>query len=164
MAANPILYVGHDICSRVPAMESGGIVVLRSECSVRGIRSSFLKGDLFSAVTFHNDLFAPADKVVTTARELSRAPLILFKNPAVEYNDWLFDLVIEVPPLEAGKSLREAVEEARKLQAYTRRLRQDSAAARDASRTLREIAKRNSVPPFDYDALFRVQSDDDSEG
>jgi len=125
MAAGPILYVGDDICHRIPVMEMSGIVVVRSECSVGGVRASFEKNGHFSAVTFHNDVFPPDEMVVATARELSRAPLILFKSPAVDCEDWLFDLVISVPtpPDLWSRSLEQAIADALKVHERSRQLR-----------------------------------------
>lgn len=161
MAAAPILYVGDDICHRIPVMQMSGIVVVRSECSVDGVRASFGRGNAFSAVTFHNDFFPPEGAVVTTARELSRGPLILFKNPAVDCEDWLFDLVISVPapPDIWSRSLEQAIEEAHKVHERSRQLRQDCADAREFSRRLRERSSLSRVRPVDYDALFRGEAD-----
>lgn len=165
MAASAVLYVGDDICHRIPVMERAGIVVLHADCSVVGVRSWFAKAGDFSAVAFHNDLFSPQGTVVTTARELSRAPLILFKNPAIDCDDSLFDLVISVPaPPDAwSKSLKQAIEEAHQVQEYSRQLRQQSAAARDVSRSLRALSMRNGISPIDYDALFRAEADGPAE-
>lgn len=161
MPAGAILYVGDDICHRVAVMESAGITVLRTECSVSGVRSSFASGRIFSAVTFHNDLVPPRESVVTTARELSRTPLILFKNPGIDCEDWLFDLIISVPtpPEVWSKSLQQAIKDARSVQEYSRQLRQECADARNVSRNLQEMAIRNRLNPVDYDALFRSNAD-----
>ena len=157
MAAGPILYVGDDICHRIPVMEMSGIVVVRSDCSVGGVRASLAKGGQFSAVTFHNDVFPPQEKVVTTAREHSRAALVLFKNAAVECEDWLFDLVIAVPapPDVWSRWLGQAIADARKVHEHSRQLRQDCADGRDLSRSLSELLNQGLVSAADYDALFQ---------
>jgi hypothetical protein len=163
MAAATILYVGDDICHRIPVMESNGILVFRSECTVGGLRTSFAKGDLFSAITFHNDIAAPSDKVVSAARELCRAPLVLFRNYSIDCDDAAFDLVIPVPALPEvwSKTLAQAIRDSRKTHQYSRQLRADCVSVRERSRSLREIAARNQGSPVDYDALFRGDDTED---
>lgn len=158
MAAAAVLHVGDDFCHRIPVLERNGVLVLRTECSVVGVRGSFAKGDLFSAVTFHNDVLPPLGAVVSTVRELSRAPLILFRNPTVDCDERPFDLVIDVdgtPPAVWSKTLREAIEESRKLREKSQQLCQDCAALGKVFQELRETISRNLVSPVDYDALFR---------
>lgn len=162
MAAARILYVGDDICHRIPVMESHGVVVLRSAPSVAGVRSLLADGDALSGVAFQNDVCPPPSAVVSTARELSRAPLILLKNPMVECDERAFDIVIAVDgtaPAVWSKTLIQAVEEARRLREYSRQLRQDCAAARDLSKSFREMSMRNRIDPVDYEALFRTEAD-----
>jgi len=163
MAAAAVLYVGDDVCHRIPVMESAGIVVLRAECSIAGVRRSLARAKLLSAVTFHNDLFPPARAVVSTAREFSRAPLILFRNPFVECDDRLFDLVLPVgSPAVWSKSLAQTLEESRRICEASRQLRQDCEAARDWSQVLREVSKRNRICPIDEDTIFRPDEGNDS--
>lgn len=161
MPGATVLYVGDDICHRIPVMESNGILVFRSECSVGGLRTSLAKGDLFSAVTFHNDIVAPASKVVSIARELCHAPLVLFRNYSIDCDETAFDLVIPVPmpPEVWTKSIAAAIGEARKIHQYSRDPRADCESVREKSRSLRKASLRNRVSPVDYNALFRPERD-----
>jgi hypothetical protein len=173
MAAGAILYVGEDICHRIPVMERAGIVVLQSECSIDRVRQVLAKSNNFAAVTFHNDLVAPASEVVTTVRELSRAPLILFRNPLVDCDDWLFDLVISVPtpPEVWASSLGTAIREEHHLRERSQKLPQDCATLRDVARSLRGTSVRNHIGPINYDSFFLdgtdctwKEPDDDTDG
>lgn len=156
MAGGAILYVGDDVHRRVSVMKSAGITVLRSKCSIGGVRRSLTKGDVISAITFHNDIVPPEEEVVLTAREFSRAPLILFRNPLVDCDERLFDMVMPMASVEVwAKSLQTAVKESRELHEYSRGLREDSAAVRYWSQTLRETSKRICKRPIDADVIFR---------
>lgn len=161
MDAATILYVGDDFCHRIPVMESRGIYVVRTACSVEGVRSSLAKSDGFSAVTFHNDRFPPAEPVVSAAREIFAAPLVLFRNPAVDCNERAFDLIIPVPmsPEVWSKCLSEAIEGSRRLREYSQQLRNDCVDLQERSRRLFEMAAKNCARRFDYDALFRTIGD-----
>ncbi|HEX5282579.1 MAG TPA: hypothetical protein VFW30_00535 [Bryocella sp.] len=116
MAAT-VLHVGDDICHRIPVMELSGIVVRRCDCSVDSLRALLKEEDSISAVAFNNDIASPADAVVSTARELCDAPLILFENGSVECDDERFDVVIEVPtaPSVWADTLRRTIEGSRGL-------------------------------------------------
>lgn len=162
MAAGAILYVGDDACRRVPVMESAGIFVLRAECSVGGVRRSLIRGQEVSAVTFHNDRFAPGRKVIATTRKLSRAPLILFKNPLVECDERMFDIIMPVPPPQLWPTSIEAtLEQSRKVREFSLQLREESAAVRHWSQSLREASRRLQICPVDQDVIFRPM---DGEG
>ena len=119
MAAATILHVGDDICHRIPVMEKNGLVVVRVECSVGGVRSSFVNGDIYSAVTFHNDTVPLQDDVIAAARELSHAPLVLFENTSTEHDEEFFDLVIPAltSPMVWSKTVRQAISESRECNA-----------------------------------------------
>jgi hypothetical protein len=164
-----ILYVGDDLCHRIPVMATKGNRVVRSACSVAAVRAALAKGDGFSAVTFHNDLSAPPEAVVSTAREMCSAPLILFRNPTVNCDEQAFDLVIPVPmPVDVWTTaLAEVIEETRKIRERSRKLRRARADAREWSRDLREMSAGNRVSSFDCDLVFRAGADgagkDDSE-
>lgn len=163
MAAARVLHVGDDLCHRIPVIEMSGIVVFRSESSAAGLRTSLMKGDLFSALTFQNDMRPPEDVVVSTARELCRAPLILLRNPMIECDERRFDLVIDVeePPAVWSKTLKQVIEESRRIGEFSRKLRGECEVMRDWSRSLTEMLRRNQVSPIDYDALFRGEPDDE---
>jgi hypothetical protein len=112
--------------------------------------------------------------VVSTVRELSRAPLILLKNPWVECDDRSFDFVIHLrdqSPEVWSRTLRQVVEAARKTQEFSRQLRQDGAAVRDVSQALREMSVRNRIERSDRDALYggeaggaAKRTDDEGDG
>ena len=158
MADTTVLFVGEDHCHRIPVMESKGIRVARSACSVAGVRAALAQGDWFSAVTFHNDLFAPPEPVVVAAREIISAPLVLFRNEVVDCNERPFDLVIPVPtsPEVWSRSLAQVIEASRRLRERSEQLRQDCVDLRECSLRLREATALNCTNSFDYDALFRV--------
>lgn len=149
MEVASILFVGEDTCHRVPVIENAGIAVVRSECSTGSVQSALLADPLFSAITFHNDFLAPSGAVVSTARRLSPAPLVLFENPSVDCDRRLFDRVIRAPgsPAEWLRSLREAIEEARNLRHESEHLRSQSQRLRAES--ARSRAARNNRGPFD---------------
>jgi|SRR5215469_1086295 len=165
MAAARVLYVGDDICHRIPVMESTGICVLRAECSVGGVRGSLVTREPISAVTFNNDVFPPPKAVVSTARELALAPLILLRNTAVECDEEVFDAVIDMDfsPTIWTKSLEQIIAEAHRIQKQSRQLHRECEAVRDVCRGLREISARNCKRPVDYDVLFRPKGEETEE-
>ena len=144
MADTTVLFVGEDLCHRIPVMESKGIRVARSACSVADVRAALVKGDWISVVTFHNDLFPPPEPVVLAAREISSAPLVLFRNPVVDCDEREFDVVIPVPvsPDIWSKTLTEAIEESHRLRERSERLRQDCVDLRGFSQRLLESADK----------------------
>lgn len=121
MAAT-VLHVGNDTCHRIPVMEMSGIVVRRCECSVDSVRALLQEEDSIAAVAFNNDTFPLTDAVVSTARELSDAPLILFESASVKCDDERFDVVIEVltEPSVWAKTLHQAIEKRARLQLQAR--------------------------------------------
>jgi len=153
MPAGAILYVGDDISRRIPVLESTGAMVLRAQCSVAGVRKSCATGRLFSIITFHNDRFPPPLRVISTVRKLSPAPLILFRNPNVECDERLFDIIMPVAPYVCPKPLEMSIKELRKTWELSQSLRQEFAALRERSRMLREASRRNCIRPvIDYDS------------
>jgi hypothetical protein len=139
MATASILHVGDDLCHRVPIMKSAGLIVDQSECGADAVHAALVQNQSFSAITFHNDAFPLPDIVVSTARTLSSAPLILFKNPSVCCDDGAFDLVIPslTPPADWLKSLRAAIEDAHNLRRISMQLRQESMNVRFQTERLR---------------------------
>jgi hypothetical protein len=103
--------------------------------------------------------------VVSAARELCRAPLILFRNLSIDCDERAFDLVITVPtaPDVWAKALSAAIRESRRIHEQSRRLRADCESVRDVSRNLREVSARNRVSPVDYDVMFRPPTDETEE-
>lgn len=132
MAAATILFVGDDHCHRVPVMETNGMRVVRSACSVEAVRAALAKGAAFRLSRF---ITIPLRRqaVVSTARELCKAPLILFKNPAVDCEERAFDFEITVPmsPDVLTRALAEAIEEARKSMERERKPKRERADARE---------------------------------
>lgn len=166
MAAATILHVGEDICHRIRVMEKCGLSVVRSECSVEGVRGSFASGDIFSAITFTDDGVPIATELVSVTRELTRAPLVLFENTWAEFDEQLFDLVIPVPtpPAVWSKTLAEVIRDSRRLYRQSRRLRFECSTVRSESRSLQESSRRNRVSPIDYEALFRGEAGQKPDG
>jgi hypothetical protein len=143
MATASILHVGEDVVHRILVMESAGLVVRRSACSVDSVREA-LQGPRISAVAFSPREQSPIPPVVQATRLLTRAPLILFRDPRVAIEESYFDLVITPPTSPATwlKSLKAAIEDARCTRALSQQLRQDSAAARANTRRLRAVAEK----------------------
>ncbi len=143
MAAATILHVGDDVCHRIPVMESGGLVVVRSEPSVDGIQSAFSQHTSFSAIA----LISPSPILLSTARKLSEAPVVLFQDSSGDSDEYPFDLIItaQTPPSVWLKSLGEVIEEARKFRKLSQPLREEPATVRAKSRALCEAAANNQV-------------------
>ena len=160
MATTTILHIGEDICQRIPVMETAGLVVVQSEMAVPAIRTVFNRGDIFSAVIFHSDLSAPPGPAVCETRNLCEAPFVLFQNPAVQCDEADFNLVIPplTPPTIWLQKLVEIIEASRELCEQSAQLRQDCAAARNKSETLRAASARNRVCPIDPDALWNGET------
>jgi hypothetical protein len=160
--ATTVLHVGDDPCHRIPVMEQRGLSVVQSECSVGGLQHVFTGGMTFSALTFHNETYTPADAVVSTARTLSTAPFVLFHNPFVRCDQSVFDLVIPVhtSPVAWLKSLEQAIQEAKQLRKMSLQLRQDCADVRAISRKLQIAANRNKAKNIDVDALWRKKPEE----
>ena len=159
MAAATILHVGDDICHRIPIMERNGLFVVRSECSIAGVRRSFATGDIFCAVTFHNDLFPVRRELVLAARDLSRAPLIFFENTLVDHDDELFNLVIRVPtpPEVWSRTLKEVIRQSRQIHEQSLRLRQECLTLCDESQNIRESLRLDCLGRLEYKGLFGVE-------
>ena len=161
LAAAIVLHVGDDTCYRIPVMEMSGIVVRRCACSVESVRALLKEEDSISAVAFNSDMFPPEDAVVSAARELCDAPLILFDNPLVECDEERFDVVIEVhaAPSVWAKTLRQAIEDAGKVRERSRQLQADCEAVRERSQSVREMLQRQLISRFDCDRMFFGQDD-----
>jgi hypothetical protein len=144
MAAS-ILHVGDDRCYRIPVMETAGLVVVRSECSVEGVRTVFAQEQVFSAVAFPIDEHPHFLEVVSTARSLTKAPLILFSDLLILADASAFDLVIpsEASPVWWLKSLGEAIADAQDVRARARQIREESEAVRATPYALRVEAVKN---------------------
>ena len=162
MATATILHVGDDPCHRIPVMEQGGLSVVQSECSLGAIQHVLAESPAFSAVTFHNEAYPPAEVVISTARALSAAPLVLFHNPFVHCDPSAFDLVIPVQtsPLVWLKSLHEAILESCRLRQASAQLRQDCADVRAASQRLQIASGRNQANRIDVDLLWKSEREE----
>lgn len=80
MATASILYVGDDLCHRIPVMENAGLFVVRSKDSLAAVESALAVNKALSVITFHSDNCAPPESVVLSARRLTSVPLILFEG------------------------------------------------------------------------------------
>jgi hypothetical protein len=150
MAAASILHVGKDPYNRILVMESAGLVVRQSVCTVENVQKA-LQGNGISAVAFSPQERTPILPVVEVARSLTRAPLVLFSDPRVTLEENYFDLVITPPtsPPKWLKSLSTAIKDARNVRAFSQQLRRYSARARGATRWLRaELEKTRNEPEW----------------
>jgi hypothetical protein len=150
MAAASILHVGEDPYNRILVMESAGLMVRRSACTVENVQEA-LQGSGISAVAFSPQERTPILPVVDVARSLTRAPLVLFSDPRVTLEEKYFDLVITPPtsPPKWLKSLTAAMKDARHVRSLSQQLRHDSARARDATRELcAELEKTRNEPEW----------------
>lgn len=157
MAAATILHVGDDLCHRIRVMEHAGLRIVRTGESVSGLEEAFAVHKSFSGIAFTNQIHPLPSQIVSTARTLSQAPLVLFEHPFVSFDERLFDLVIpaHTPPNAWLQSLRDTIEASRKICEGSRRLRQDCADIRAYSRRLRDSAARNRGLFIDADAPWR---------
>lgn len=96
LEAATILYVGDDICQRIPVMERRGFRVIRTQESPQAIGRLLATAPGFAAITFHSDVDPLPEDIVRVARSLSLAPLVLFENPCSCAAQNGFDLVIPV--------------------------------------------------------------------
>lgn len=161
MTTGTLLYVGDDACQRIPVMRQAGLHVTQSDGTIPAIHRVLTSGVGFRGISFHNDIRPISDELVSMARELSVASLILFENPSVVCDRSAFDLVIRklTPPPVWLPSLAKAIEEARSLKEVSRQLRLDAAEARSQSRTLQRKIARNLPKLIDVDSLWRGDSD-----
>ena len=137
-----ILHVGDDVCHRILVMEHSGLSVVESDCTVPALQVAFAQGYAFSAVAFQNETGSPPPVVISTARALSTAPLVLFQHPSISCDEGLFDLVIPIqtPPAVWLKSLAEVINNAPHLQRKFPALREDCADAVSSSRAERRTS------------------------
>jgi hypothetical protein len=165
MATATILYVGDDICHRIAVMERSGFTVLRSERSTSGVREAFAAVKAFSAITFHNVLDPPMLDVVSTTRALSAAPVVLFEDPFTKCDEHVLDLVVpaHTAPSAWLKSLQELIEQSRKLREISMQIREDSAATRAKTRSLRAMSARNRISPIASGSAWHGESGESPE-
>lgn len=161
MAAATILHVGNDNCHRIPVMENAGLAVVKCEPSVSSVEKAFAGTTAFSGIAFHNQIAASLGTLASTARRLSTAPLILFRNTFADCDEHLFDLVIPVqtPPPVWLKSLEAAISVSCHLQQESELLCQDAAKVRSISQGLQRYSRRLRQTPFDPGALWRDESE-----
>lgn len=136
MASASILHVGDDLCHRIAVMGLPGLTVVQTDCSPAALQRVFAAGNTFAGIAFHNEISPPSGIVLSTARALSSAPLVLFHNPTVSCDKQLFDLVIpaHTPPHIWVKSLAEA----------SLQVRRDRADVRSGSQELQRIFRSHS--------------------
>ena len=169
MGTEKILYVGQDICRRIPVMESAGFTVIQSQNSASEIHSQLIKIN-FSAIAFQCNSYPPQDEMIRATRELSVAPLVLFENPDFQCDESQFDLVIPslIQPSYWLKALSDVIEEYRQLCEWSRQVRATSENVRSESRELRAASEyvrstyralhaesRRRISPIDPDAPWR---------
>jgi hypothetical protein len=164
MAASTILYVGDDICHRIPVMRTACHLVFQSEDSVPAIRKAFAGGEAFSAITFNADISAPSEDVVQAARSLSAARLVLFENPSIYCDTSAFDIVISsfIDPSSWLKMLHDAIQASREQRELSLQLRQECATVRSNFLGAHAVSARVCVNPIDLDALWLGVQDDPS--
>ncbi|WP_109489500.1 hypothetical protein [Occallatibacter savannae] len=157
MLTAPILYVGDDICHRIPVFQRLGARVRRVRCSAGEVREAFSDQTSYSAVSLHQDVeLLPPD--VLAAAASSSSPLVLFENPAIPYDPARFDLIIEpfTPPVLWLQCIQDTIEESRKLRAQCEALREDSAALRTKVIQQRVRMHQLLATPIDLDDLWRL--------
>jgi hypothetical protein len=164
MATANILYVGTNICHRIPIMESAGLTVCQSEDSIPAIRNAFAHGESFSVITFHTDVSALPWGVVSVTRTLSVAPLVLFENPYIYCEKSNFDLVVPAfsSPSCWLKKLHDVIEASRKLQEYSQQLLQDYARVKSTFLETSAESAHVRVNPLDLEAIWSNEEDEPS--
>jgi len=113
-----VLFVGEDLCRRIPLMENGGITVHQSERSAAAVAAALNENCGFAAITFEHDTFPLPQGIVPTARRHSAAPFVLFDNPNIicygrDHTEDDFDLIIPAltPPFAWLKTLQAVIKE-----------------------------------------------------
>ena len=136
-------------------MQTAGFLVFHCNAEIPAVDTAFDRGEDYSAVVFHNDIAAVPEDAVQETRSLSEAPFVLFQNPTIASNEEEFDLVIPAltPPDLWLQKLREVIHASRKL-------REDGAAVRSPSQSLRLKSSRNRILPIDPEALWRGSDSD----
>ena len=157
MAASVVLYVGVDICHRIPVMEAAGLFVSHSECSADSIREAMLAGAQYSVITFHNDVAPVEPEAIAEARSLTRVPLVLFENPAVATDESEFNVIIgaHTPPQIWLAALQRTIEESRGVGDPSTKFRTECEGVRITSHQLRAAASRNRNSEFDPAAMWQ---------
>ena len=157
MASATILHVGEDHCYRIPVMQHAGLRVVLSESSVRAVEYALITGDAFSAIAFQSESCPPASVLVSAARKMSQAPLILFENPSVLCDQRLFDLVIDgrTSPAVWLQTLRNAIAGAQETREMSVDLRRDGSNVRTLSRKFHAVAARHLLSHFEFNAHWR---------
>lgn len=158
MLTAPILYVGEDLCCRIPVIERYGARVRRVPCSARELRVALADTIEYSAVAFNEDLASIPHDVIAVACSYP-SPLVLFENPCISYDPACFDLIIPTltPPALWLRTLQETINESRKLHAQSRALLLDVAAVRAETRVQRSRMHRLIGSPIDIDKLWRLR-------
>lgn len=96
MTPATILYVGDDVCQRIPVLERNGFRVVRAHDSGYAVRHLLTNLPNLAAIMFHCDIDPLPDELVRMIRSISSAPLIFFENPCSCSAQTDFDLVIPV--------------------------------------------------------------------
>jgi|SRR5215831_4184858 len=161
-----VLYIGEDLCRRIPVMQQRGLSVVLSERSALAVAAALSENLGFDAIAFEHDTFPLPPGIVSTARRHSAAPLVLFENPnivryGVDHDRDAFDLIIPAltPPVVWCKALHAVIGESQQICDVSRRLCREAAEARLKLQALRRSI-RESLHPIDLNALWRRETND----
>lgn len=157
MLTAPILYVGEDLCHRVPVFERLGVKVRRVPCSARALRIALDEDTKFSALTFQEDQQPVPDELLAIACHYP-APVVLFENPCISCDPARFDLIVPAltPPGFWLQCIQTTIDESRRLHARSAALREDAAAVRGETGEHRARLHRLLPNPVDLDEIWRM--------
>ncbi|WP_109488920.1 hypothetical protein [Occallatibacter savannae] len=157
MLTAPILYVGDDICHRVPVFERLGVRVRRIPCSERALCDVLDEDTRYSAVTFNEDLEPIPDELIAIISRYP-APIVLFENACIAYKPESFDLIIPAltPPGFWLQCIQATIDDSMRLRAESTALRIDAAAVRSDTREHRARMHRLIPTPIDLDEIWRI--------
>jgi len=113
MAAR-LLFVGDDICHRLPVLLSAGYTVAELQSPAQ-LTAALAALDCPDAILVTSTDAKLASQVLSVARSRSTTPVILFCDQGYDYGSAQFDLVIPVltPPLTWLEDIRALVEKNR---------------------------------------------------
>ncbi len=164
-----VLYVGEDLCRRIPFMEQEGFTVVRSERSAIEVEAAVRRNPRFDAIALEHDTSPIPASIIPAVRQRTDSPLVLFHNPnlakfyGIDHDDDAFDLII--PPLTAPavwlKTLQALIAEGQELRAASRDLVRMSALECSKTETLVHSSEdlRRSFRSIDFDAIWRGDSE-----
>jgi hypothetical protein len=111
-----IVFVGTDVCARTNVLASAGYTLRECECEVNELREALLQGPA-DAVLFQCIPEPPSRLILTTARALTAAPLVLFADQSSAYDPEDFNVVLAglCSPLEWLPPITKAIASHRNL-------------------------------------------------